>query len=140
MERPEQIKVLIIDDDIEMTEMLKIILISENFEVITTNHSPTGVALAQDHQPDVIVLDLLMPEMDGWEVCESVRKFSQVPILILSAVSKPGMAVRALDAGADDYLLKPMTTSVLIAHIRKLARRMRVVKEINGSNLPLGTS
>lgn len=126
MEKLGKIKVLAIDDDFDMTEMLRIMLEVEQFEVLTTTHSPTGVELARSKKPDVILLDLLMPDLDGWQVCEEIRRFSQVPILILSAVSKPGMAVRALDAGADDYLLKPMTGGILAAHIRKLARRVRV--------------
>jgi two-component system response regulator ResD len=136
MEGNGQAKILVIDDDFDTTEMLKIILGAEHFDVITTNHSPEGIDLAYSERPDVIVLDLLMPEMDGWQVCEAVRKFSPVPILILSALSKPGMAVKALDAGADDYLLKPMASGILIAHIRKLLRRARLGKdEVNGMSL-----
>jgi DNA-binding response OmpR family regulator len=66
---------------------------------------------------------MLMPDMDGWEVCHEIRKFSQVGILMLSAINKPGMVTQALDEGADDYLLKPMPSGVLIAHLKKLIRR-----------------
>jgi two-component system, OmpR family, response regulator MprA len=128
-------RVLVVDDDVEMTDLLKIILEPGAFEVFAANSGPEGIDLARQLEPDVIVLDLLMPGMDGWQVCKEIRLFSQVPILVLSAISKPGMAARALDAGADDYLLKPMTSGVLIAHLKKLARRARAEQEANKTNL-----
>jgi two-component system response regulator ResD len=73
--------------------------------------------------PDVIILDLMMPGMDGWQVCSQIRTFSSVPILILSALHSPGLVASALDAGADDYLVKPVPSGVLIAHLNKLTRR-----------------
>lgn len=128
-------KVLVIDDDIEMTDLLKIILEPTSFEVVSANSGLEGVEAAQKIKPDVIILDLLMPGMDGWDVCKEIRKFSQVPILVLSAVNKPGMVARALDEGADDYLLKPMPSGVLIAHLKRLARRARAEQEANRSRL-----
>ncbi len=68
----------------------------------------------------------MMPEMDGWEVCKAIREFSNLPILILSALDNPGMVAAALDAGADDYLIKPVPSGVLIAHINNLLRRSRL--------------
>ena len=122
-------KVLVVDDDVEMTDLLKIVLEPKSFEVIAANAGGDGIELARKVSPDVILLDLLMPDMDGWQVCKEIRKFSKAPILVLSANSKPGMAARALDEGADDYLVKPLTTSVLIAHLKKLARRARAEQE-----------
>lgn len=116
-------RVLVVDDDNEMTDLLKVILEPHDFVVYAANAGPRGIELARQVKPDVIILDLLMPDMDGWEVCREIRRFSQVPILVLSAISKPGMAARALDEGADEYLIKPMNSSVLVAHIKKLARR-----------------
>ena len=116
-------KVLVIDDDKEMTELFKVILEPNTFDVISANSGKEGIPLLKEQNPDVIVLDLLMPDMDGWQVCKEIRSFSQVPILVLSAISKPGMVARALDEGADDFLLKPMPSGVLTAHIKKLARR-----------------
>jgi DNA-binding response OmpR family regulator len=124
-----QTKVLVIDDDIEMTELLKIILEPSQFEVATANSGIEGLRLAREGAPDVIILDLMMDGMDGWQVCREVRKFSNVPIMVLTALSKPGMAARALDAGADDYLLKPMTSGVLVAHLRNLVRRSRAEQD-----------
>lgn len=120
-----QTKVLVVDDDVEMMELLKIILEPDTFEVVTANSGLDGIELARRDKPDVILLDLMMPGMNGWEVCKEIRKFSRVPILVLSAVSKPGMMAHALDEGADDFLLKPMPSKVLIAHLKKLTRRAR---------------
>ena len=116
-------KVLVIDDDPAFTDLLKILLEPASSNVIAANCGVDGIDLAKSSLPDIIILDLMMPEMDGWEVCRSIREFSPVPILILSALDSPGMVAAALDAGADDYLIKPVTSGVLIAHINKLVRR-----------------
>ena len=116
-------KVLVIDDDPAMTDLLKILLEAASSGVCTANSGVEGIALAKSTDIDIIILDLMMPEMDGWQVCKAVRDFSSVPILILSALDSPGMVAAALDAGADDYLIKPVTSSVLIAHLKKLVRR-----------------
>jgi DNA-binding response OmpR family regulator len=123
-----QTRVLVIDDDIAVTEMLRVILEPKAFEVISYHNGSEGIEAARRLDPDVIVLDLVMPEMDGWEVCKSIRQFSSAPILILTAVSKPGMVVHALNEGADDYLIKPVASSVLIAHLNNLTRRSRAEK------------
>lgn len=123
-------KILVIDDDPAMTELLKLLLHPAASDVITANSGVEGVAAAKKYQPEVIILDLMMPEMDGWQVCQAVRGFSRVPILILSALDNPGMVARALDAGADDYLIKPVPSGVLIAHINNLVRRTKAESEV----------
>ncbi len=118
-------KVLVIDDDPAMTELLALLLRPASMEVYTANSGPDGISLAHDHEPDVIVLDLMMPDMDGYQVCSSIRSYSDTPILVLSALDMPGMVSKALDAGADDYLIKPVTSSILIAHLNNLVRRTK---------------
>jgi DNA-binding response OmpR family regulator len=122
------IKVLAIDDDPAMTELLILLLRTRGFEVYTANSGEDGIKKMRELSPDVLILDLMMSGVDGWEVCSKVRKFSTTPILILSALDTPGMVASALDAGADDYLIKPVPTSVLIAHLHNLARRARMIK------------
>lgn len=122
-------RVLVIDDDIAVTEMLGVILEPKAFEVVSRHTGEEGISEARRMDPDVIVLDLFMPGMNGWEVCKAIREFSRVPILVLSALSKPGMVIQALDEGADDYLIKPVASSVLVAHINNLTRRSRAEKE-----------
>jgi two-component system response regulator MprA len=117
------LKVLAIDDDHAMTELLTLLLKTHGFNVVTANTGEEGVSLALQETPDVIILDLMMPGMDGWQVCNQIRTFSTVPILVFSALDSPGMVASALDAGADDYLVKPVPSGVLIAHLNKLTRR-----------------
>jgi DNA-binding response OmpR family regulator len=117
------LKVLAIDDDPAMTELLTLLLKTHGFSVLTANTGEMGIALTRKESPDVIILDLMMPGMDGWEVCKQVRGFNNVPILVFSALDSPGMVTSALDAGADDYLVKPVPSGVLIAHLNKLTRR-----------------
>jgi DNA-binding response OmpR family regulator len=118
-------RVLVIHDDVDMMEMLRLILEPNAFEVLTSPYSPQAIEAVRSLNPDVVILDLSAADADGWEICRAIRSFSQVPILVLSAISKPGIVARALDEGADDYLLKPMTSSVLIAHLRRLIWRSR---------------
>ena len=128
-------RVLVIDDDDAMTDMIKHILEPNSFDVMVANSGPEGINKTRQLNPEVVILDLLMPDMDGWQVCKAIREFSQVPILVISAISKPGMVAKALDEGADDYLLKPVTSNVLIANVRRLARRARAEREANDANL-----
>lgn len=117
------LKVLAIDDDPAMTELLTLLLKTHGFDVIVANTGVDGVAIARKESPDVVILDLMMPGMDGWQVCSQIRAFSTVPILVFSALDSPGMVASALDAGADDYLVKPVPSGVLIAHLNTLTRR-----------------
>lgn len=116
-------KVLVIDDDEAITELLSMLLKTHGFDVITSNSGIEGVKLTQERLPQVVLLDLMMPDKDGWEVCKAIRSFSSVPILVLSALNDPRMVASILDVGADDFLVKPVPSSVLIAHLRKMVRR-----------------
>lgn len=117
------IQVLVIDDDPTITTLYQNILPPQGFDVLVANSGPEGVQAARKLQPDVIVLDLIMPGMTGWEVCREIRTFSQTPILVLSAVVDAGEETRALDAGADDYLVKPIPRGILAARLRRLAQQ-----------------
>jgi DNA-binding response OmpR family regulator len=116
-------KILVIDDDTAITELMSMLLKTHGFDVITTNIGAEGVELARKNEPSVVLLDLMMPDMDGWQVCKAIRAFSNIPILILSAINDPSVVASVLDAGADDFLVKPVPSSVLIAHIRKMVRQ-----------------
>ena len=127
-------KILVIDDDTAVTDLLSVLLRSQGFDVTATNSSSDGLSYIREDEPDLIVLDLMMPEIDGWEVCRSVRAFSQVPIIVLSALNDPSMVASVLDAGADDYLTKPTPSRVLVAHINRLLKRNETNKnEIKAS-------
>lgn len=116
------IRVLVIDDDKAMTDLLSLLLPPTLAEVKVVNDGAKGVELASKFDPAIILLDLMMPGMDGWQVCEAIRKFSNVSIIILSALDKPGLVAKALDVGADDFLVKPVPARILLARIQKLAR------------------
>jgi two-component system response regulator MprA len=114
---------LIIDDDVNMTGVLEVVLRDAGYDVLASNSGIRGVELIKPGEPDVVILDLLMPEMDGWATCRAIREICQVPILILSVIDKPELVARALDEGADDYLVKPVPLNVLVARVKTLARR-----------------
>ena len=115
--------VLAIDDDLAITELLTIILKAHNFIVSVANSGEDGLRMIKEFSPGIVILDLMMPDMDGWQVCKAVRAFSNVPILILSALDEPSVVASILDVGADDYLVKPVPSAVLVAHLHKLVRR-----------------
>jgi DNA-binding response OmpR family regulator len=124
-------KILVIDDDPAMTELLSLVLAPTKAQIFTSNSGEEGLKLVKEHDPDIVLLDLMMPKMDGWQVTENIRSISSVPILILSVMDNPGLVARALDKGADDYLVKPVPTGILIAHINNLTRRrMSATKEV----------
>ena len=97
-------KILVIDDDLAITELMSMLLKTHGFEVLTTNSGVEGVKLVEEKKPSVVLLDLMMPDLDGWQVSKAIRSFSNVPILILSAINDPSMVASVLDAGADDFL------------------------------------
>lgn len=121
-----QVKILVIDDDEGMTALLKLLLAPASSEIITANSGQQGIELVKKSAPDLIILDLMLPEMNGWAVCKTIREITNAPILILSAIDSPGLVAQALDNGADDYLAKPVSSSTLIARLNKLLRRTKV--------------
>ena len=127
------IKVLAIDDDKAMTDLLTLLLKAQGFEVVTANNGEDGIRFIQERNPDLVLLDLMMNGMNGWAVCNEVRKFSRIPILVLSALDSPANVASALDAGADDYLVKPVPSGVLVAHINRLTRKRGTSPQIGAS-------
>jgi DNA-binding response OmpR family regulator len=127
-------KVLVIDDDVLLTDLLRDSLSRSSFEVFVVNSGAEGVKVIHQLQPDVVVLDLMMPGMTGWEVCKAIRTFSQTPILILSAVVDHELVMQALDNGADDYIVKPVATNVLASRLRRLTQQVRVRQNEDNAN------
>ncbi len=87
-----------------------------------------GIRSANYHKPDIIILDLVMPDMDGLEACRKIREFSPAPILVISAIDQPMTVANALNAGADDYLIKPVSSAMLMAYLQKFSRRIPAAK------------
>jgi DNA-binding response OmpR family regulator len=115
------LKLLIIEDDPLLSEMLDTILTKDGFVVTLASSGLDGLEAARQTSPDVILLDLMLPEMSGWETCRQIRTFSQVPIVVLSAVTSQNKVLKALDEGADDYFVKPAPFNILSARLKKLA-------------------
>jgi DNA-binding response OmpR family regulator len=113
-------KLLIIDDEVLFTRLLQDSLPGDLFEVFIVHSGAAGIEVARQLRPDLIMLDLMMPGLSGWETCQAVRTFSQVPILVVSAVIELNGVMQALEAGADDYLLKPVPMGVLVSHLKSL--------------------
>jgi len=118
-------EILIIDDDPAMTDLLQIQLQPTEFGIKVAHSGTEGLKSTQKNKPDIIILDILMPDMNGLDICRELRRFTQSPILILSALDQPMIVANALDAGADDYLVKPVSSAMLIAHLQNLSRRIK---------------
>jgi DNA-binding response OmpR family regulator len=116
-------RVLLIDDDPAATDLLEILIQSYPCSVLSANSGEDALVLARAEKPDLIILDLMMVDMDGLDICKALRKFTNTPILMLSALYTPEMVAKSLDAGADDYLSKPIPSQVLFAHMKSLMRR-----------------
>lgn len=110
--------ILIVDDEPQILRALKTILTANHFQVIAASTGEQGIALAVAQPPDMIILDLTLPDMDGIQVCEQIREWSRVPIIVLSVRDNEKDKVAALDKGADDYLTKPFGIEELLARIR----------------------
>lgn len=116
-------RILIIEDDEAILKFLRRGLAYEGYVVDTATDGPSGLALARDHPPDLVVLDWMLPGLDGLEVCRRLRAGGPVPILMLTAKDTIHDRVQGLDAGADDYMVKPFDLDELLARIRALMRR-----------------
>jgi len=116
-------KILIIEDDFDLIELLTRKLEEDGYEVFAAQDGFDGLQLVRKHNPHLVLLDVMMPRMDGWETCRSIRKISNAPVLMLTALDGDMNKVRGLDGGADDYMTKPFSLNELSARIRALLRR-----------------
>lgn len=117
-------KILVVDDERQITRMLRASLQASGYDVVVANDGMEGFARFESDRPDLIITDLAMPEMNGLDLTQAVRKVSGVPIIVLSVRSGDRMKVKALDDGADDYLTKPFSTPELLARVRAQLRRV----------------
>lgn len=120
--------ILLVDDDRMIISPLRRNLERNNFQVLVAHDGRTGLKMALEQSPDVVVLDVMMPIMDGWEVCRELRRQSGVPILMLTALGEEVDRILGLELGADDYLTKPFSSRELIARIKAMLRRVAIDK------------
>jgi len=123
-------RILVVDDDPKITQMLRRVLSLDGYEVATAGSGPEGLHEVRANEPDLVILDVLMPGMDGLEVCRRIRVAGDTPILLLTAKDEVADRVEGLDSGADDYVVKPFALEELLARVRALLRRHEPPAEI----------
>ncbi len=116
-------KILIVDDDENICELLRLYLEKDGFSTIVAHDGKEALQLVQINNPDLILLDIMMPVLDGWQVCREVRKNSNVPIIMLTAKGETFDKVLGLELGADDYITKPFDSKEVVARIKAVLRR-----------------
>lgn len=116
-------KVLIADDDAHIAELIKIYMDKEGFESVIASNGRQAVELFKSEAPTIVILDVMMPEMDGWQVCREIRRVSNIPIIMLTAKGETFDKVLGLELGADDYMVKPFEAKELIARVKAVLRR-----------------
>lgn len=122
-------KILAIDDNPQLIEMLRLCLEKHGYEVVTAYDGSEGLRKFQENHPDLVILDIMMPDRDGWETCRSLREMSpDVPILILTVLKKKASVVKGLTLGADGFVAKPFRPGELVARIEALLRRANMTK------------
>ena len=126
-------KILVVDDDPATIQLLTSVLVKSKANVVTATNGQEGLQQFYTHRPDLIILDIKMPDMDGWETCRIIRKLSDVPIIMLTVRSADEEIIRGLDSGADDYITKPFNAQVVLARVRAALRRPAQNKETAGS-------
>ena len=132
-------KILVVEDDRDIVEMVEYNLKQEGYETIHAYNGEKGIDLAGDEKPDLIILDLMLPAIDGFEVCKTLKQqqsTSRIPIIILSAKSRETDKVVGLELGADDYITKPFSPRELIARIRAVLRRHKEQPAERDKNRP----
>ncbi len=117
-------KILVVEDDKNIRELLRLYLEREEFTVIEADNGGAGFASFKKENPDMVLLDVMMPVMDGWQVCREIRKESRVPIIMLTAKGETFDRVSGLEMGADDYIVKPLEMQEVLARIKAVFRRL----------------
>ncbi len=116
-------KILVVDDDLNICELLRLYIEKEGYRVIIANDGNEALRLFEEERPDFVMLDIMLPGVDGWQVCRDIRKQSKCPIIMLTAKGEVFDKVLGLELGADDYIVKPFEAKEVIARIRAVMRR-----------------
>lgn len=122
-------KILVVDDDTNICELLRLYMEKDGYSVSIANDGETAVKAFSEVQPDIVLLDIMLPKMDGWQVCREIRKTSDKPIIMVTAKGETFDKVLGLELGADDYVVKPFDTKEIMARIKAVLRRTSVATE-----------
>ena len=139
--KKKDIKILLVDDEPDILEIVGYNLSSEGYQVLTGKNGVEAVEKAKKHKPHLIILDVMMPEMDGIEACELIRKDSNLNDTIITFLTARGedySQVAGFDAGADDYIAKPIKPKVLVSKVKALLRRLKSVEDVTNSIIKIG--
>lgn len=120
-----QERILVVDDEAKIVQLARDYLERDGFRVISARDGITGLAKARSEKPDLVILDLMLPGMDGWEVCRVLRRESETPIIMLTARAEESDQIVGLELGADDYVTKPFSPRALVARVRAVLRRVQ---------------
>ncbi|MBQ2846921.1 MAG: response regulator transcription factor [Clostridia bacterium] len=116
-------KILVVDDDTNICELLRLYLEKEGYEVAIANSGSSAIKIFQDFSPSLMLLDIMLPVLDGWQVCREIRKFSDTPIIMLTAKGETFDKVLGFELGADDYVVKPFDAKEVMARVKAVLRR-----------------
>ncbi len=135
-------KILVVDDDLNICELLRLYLTKDGYNVVIANDGVSAVTMFQEESPSLVLLDIMLPKLDGWQVCREIRKFSETPIIMLTAKGEVFDRVLGLELGADDYVVKPFDTKEIVARIKAVLRRSassvgEEVKEVHFDKLSI---
>ena len=133
-------KILVVDDDVNICELLRLYLEKDGYSVIIVNDGMEAISAFQDSKPDLVLLDIMLPKLDGWQVCREIRKTSDTPIIMLTAKGETFDKVLGLELGADDYVVKPFDAKEVVARVKAVLRRTggnptETVKEVRYDKL-----
>jgi len=135
-------RILVVDDDVNICELLRMYLEKEGFSVKTVNDGAEAIEAFKEFEADLMILDIMLPKLDGWQVCREIRKFSENPIIMITAKGETFDKVLGLELGADDYIVKPFDAKEVIARIKAVLRRSaghleRAKKEVHYDKLSI---
>ncbi|MBT2727394.1 response regulator transcription factor [Bacillus sp. ISL-75] len=119
----KQVKILVIEDDPYICELITLYAEKNEYQVNIANNGLKGLEMFYDNPPEIVILDIMIPEIDGWEVCKEIRRFDKTPIIMLTAKSENSYKLKGFQLGTDDYLVKPFDPNELIARIKAVLRR-----------------
>lgn len=119
-------RILVVDDDPNIRELVRLFLEHEGIDVVEASNGCEALAKLESARADMVILDIMMPQMDGWELCRTLRAAGETPVLMLSAKGETGQKIKGFDLGADDYMVKPFEPLELVARVKALLKRYRI--------------